>query len=91
MIVNPRAVWAAWGVNRAAAGTGALDGAAFVLEDGRRIAIGESWGDSGPDGTVLADLAGRACGIFRVVLTPDYDRWHAGHMHFDMGPARRCR
>ena len=68
----------------------ALDISAFVLEDGRRIAIGEAWAGDGADATFLAELARRACGLFRVVLTPDYDRWHAGHMHIDMGPARRC-
>ncbi len=69
----------------------ALDVSAFVLEDGRRIAIAEAWGGDGPDSAFVADVARRACRVFRVVLTPDYDRWHAGHMHFDMGPTRRCR
>ena len=68
----------------------ALDISAFVLEDGRRIAIGEAWNGDGRDAAFLAAVARRACGVFRVVLTPDYDRWHAGHMHFDMGPSRRC-
>ena len=69
----------------------ALDVAGFVLEDGRRIGVAQAWGEPGPDGAFLADMARHACGVFRVVLTPDYDRWHAGHMHFDMGPSRRCR
>ena len=69
----------------------ALDVSAFVLEDGRRIAIAEAWGRDGPDGQFLSAVADRACTVFRVVLTPDYDRWHAGHIHFDMGPGRRCR
>lgn len=69
----------------------ALDITGFALEDGRTIVIAEAWGDTGPDGVFLRDVARRACTIFRVVLTPDHDDWHAGHMHFDMGPARMCR
>ncbi len=68
----------------------ALDISGFVLEDGRRIAIGPAWDNGGPDAAFLAEVARRACRVFRVVLTPDYDRWHAAHMHFDMGPSRRC-
>ncbi len=81
---------AAFGTLSQHAFANALDISAFVLEDGRRVAIGEAWNGDGPDAAFLSDVARRACGVFRVVLTPDYDRWHAGHMHFDMGPSRRC-
>ncbi|HYC13481.1 MAG TPA: extensin family protein, partial [Stellaceae bacterium] len=35
--------------------------------------------------------ASRACDYFSVVLSPDSDRYHYNHLHFDIGPWRLCQ
>lgn len=81
----------------------ALDVAAFVLEDGRRISVVADWKPAlDPDVAAAADgaspqarflraLHDGACDYFDVVLGPDYNRAHADHFHFDRGAARVCR
>lgn len=70
----------------------AADISAFVLADGRRITVERGW--NGPDGAVRAflRLAHRAgCRRFSIGLSPDSDRFHYNHMHFDMGRGPYCR
>lgn len=84
----------------------ALDVAAFVLEDGRRISVLRDWkptvgvadaqADAEPraasrEAAFLRELHDGACNYFDVVLGPDYNRAHADHFHFDRGAARVCR
>lgn len=83
----------------------ALDIAAFVLEDGRRVSVLADWTPAasmpaadagaparpGPKGAFLRALHDGACDYFDVVLGPDYNRAHADHFHFDRGAARVCR
>lgn len=71
----------------------AIDIAAFVLEDGRRIGVLKDWGDGGDadEGKRAAFLrAARdaACESFATVLSPDYNAAHADHLHLDQ--ARRA-
>ncbi|MCS6878097.1 MAG: extensin family protein [Geminicoccaceae bacterium] len=68
----------------------ALDVVAFRLSDGSRIAVEEHWRDRGPAGRFLRAAAELACRHFAMVLTPDSDRWHRDHFHFDLGPFSRC-
>jgi len=70
----------------------AVDIAAFVLADGRRITVKAGW--SGGDEDVrrfLRNLHAAACRRFAVVLGPDADAFHRDHLHFDMGQGPYCR
>jgi hypothetical protein len=61
----------------------AIDIAAFVLSDGRRVSLDEHW--DAPDGrsAFLQAIRGGACGYFTTVLSPDYNAAHADHFHLD--------
>lgn len=70
----------------------AVDIAAFVLADGRRITVKEGW--SGGDGDVrrfLRNVHAAGCRRFGIVLGPDADAFHRDHLHFDMGQGPYCR
>ncbi|MBN34775.1 MAG: extensin [Rhodospirillaceae bacterium] len=69
----------------------ALDIAAFVLGDGRRIAIIEHWEHQSEESRSLASAHDAACGMFNTVLGPDYNVLHADHIHIDTGRIRTCR
>lgn len=73
------------------ASANALDIAAFVLADGRRISVVNDWQDEGPAGRYLRAVRDEACRIFDVALSPDYNAAHRDHLHLDMGPFRACR
>ncbi|HEY8126175.1 MAG TPA: extensin family protein [Methylocystis sp.] len=60
----------------------ALDVAAFVFSDGRKIQI-----DAQPDSQSIAyvkTLRTAACGWFTTILGPGTDAYHATHLHFDV-------
>ena len=65
----------------------AIDIAAFVLEDGRRISVLSDWpkdGESeGEEAEFLRAVRDSACQMFGTVLSPDYNAAHADHFHFD--------
>ena len=61
----------------------AIDIAAFVLEDGRRISVATDWTDEGDQAEFLHRARDEACEVFGTVLSPDYNAAHADHMHFD--------
>ncbi|MEA2700143.1 MAG: hypothetical protein QOI66_4414 [Myxococcales bacterium] len=68
----------------------AIDVAAFVLRDKRRIAVQRDFVAAGaepttPGGRFLRALTERlsAQRVFGTVLTPDYDRNHRNHFHLD--------
>ncbi len=63
----------------------AVDVAAFVLADGRRISVADNWRDDGPSAQFLHAIHDSACRRFRTVLSPDYNTAHRDHLHFDMG------
>lgn len=70
----------------------AVDIAAFVLQDGRRITVLKDW--NGPDPKARAFLRAvhqAACHRFSVVLGPDANAFHHDHLHFDMGNGPYCR
>ncbi|MEL7217662.1 MAG: extensin family protein [Pseudomonadota bacterium] len=61
----------------------AIDIAAFVLADGRRISVLQDWdGDEAKAGFLRAVRDG-GCGVFATVLSPEFNAAHADHFHFD--------
>jgi hypothetical protein len=70
----------------------AVDIAAFVLADGRRITVLAGW--NGEDENVRRFLRAAhqaGCRRFAVALGPDSDTFHRNHFHFDMGRGPYCR
>ena len=68
----------------------AIDIIAFELADGRMVRVEQDWRGSGDASRFLQDVGRGACGVFSVVLTPNHDRAHRDHFHFDIGPWRLC-
>ncbi len=73
----------------------AVDVAAFVLKDGRRISVLGGWNADGAEGArqarFLRSVRASACRRFNTVLSPDYNAAHRDHFHFDMGRGPLCR
>ncbi len=63
----------------------AVDVAAFILKDGRRISVLNGWTGKADERAFLRRLHESACKRFGTVLGPDYNSAHANHFHFDMG------
>lgn len=62
----------------------AVDIAAFVLTDGRRLSVLDEWPDHGPAARFLHASRDGACDLFTTVLSPDYNAAHRDHLHLDM-------
>lgn len=70
----------------------AIDVAAFVLADGRRIVVDGSWdGGTAAEREFLRVVRESACKRFGTVLSPDYDAAHADHLHLEVGGGSFCR
>jgi hypothetical protein len=69
----------------------AIDVAAFHLADGRVISVLKDYGKETPEGHFLDGAHDSACGLFNIVLGPNYNRLHANHFHIDLGGFRFCR
>lgn len=67
----------------------AIDVAAFVLADGRRIAVASDWRKGNDEAAFLHAARDAACGNFGTVLSPDYNAAHADHFHLDQAGRRR--
>ncbi|MDB5683033.1 MAG: extensin family protein [Sphingomonas bacterium] len=64
----------------------AVDVAAFVLTDGRRITVKDGWNGSDPGARdFLRAVRKAACRRFAIVIGPEGDAMHRDHLHFDMG------
>lgn len=61
----------------------AIDIAAFVLEDGRRISVLAGWRGDPAEARFLREVRDGACDLFATVLSPDYNAAHADHFHLD--------
>lgn len=61
----------------------AIDIAAFVLEDGQRIAVLKDWNGGDDAAAFLRAARDSACESFATVLSPDYNAAHADHLHLD--------
>ena len=73
------------------ASANAVDVAAFVLADGRRISVLNGWNGDEREARFLKSVRASACRRFNTVLSPDYNADHRDHMHFDMGRGSFCR
>ncbi|GAB5350083.1 extensin-like domain-containing protein [Alteriqipengyuania sp. 357] len=70
----------------------AIDIAAFVLEDGRRVSVQGDWnGGSAAEREFLRVVRKSACKRFGTVLSPDYNAAHADHFHLEVGDGSFCR
>lgn len=70
----------------------AWDITGFELSDGRVISILKDWkGEDKNRRKFLREARNKACKIFRVTLSPDYNAAHHDHFHVDMGPSMACR
>lgn len=69
----------------------AIDIAAFVLADGRRISVKQGWNGSNQERAFLRTIHGSACKRFGTVLGPDYNAAHRDHLHVDMSGQGYCR
>ncbi|OYY91672.1 MAG: extensin [Sphingomonas sp. 28-66-16] len=70
----------------------AVDIAAFVLADGRRITVEKGW--RSPDRRerdFLKTIHNSACKRFGTVLSPDYNAAHHNHIHLEDDRAGFCR
>ncbi|MBM3530902.1 MAG: extensin [Alphaproteobacteria bacterium] len=62
----------------------ALDIAAFVLADGRRITVKDGWRGTPEEQGFLRDIQGAACDQFTTVLAPGSNQFHYDHIHVDL-------
>lgn len=69
----------------------AIDVAAFVLEDGRRVSVRSGWNASAREREFLRVIHRSACKRFGTVLGPDYNRAHEDHFHLEYGSGSFCR
>nr|WP_233994257.1 extensin family protein [Erythrobacter litoralis] len=70
----------------------AVDVAAFVLEDGRRISVLGDWNDGTREEREFLRVVQRsACKRFGTVLGPDYNSAHRDHLHLEWGSSKFCR
>jgi len=68
----------------------AIDIAAFTLKDGTKISVLNDWDDRGKKGQFLRAVFKGGCKVFVGALGPNYNKAHANHFHFDMGPWNMC-
>lgn len=63
---------------------GAIDIAAFVLEDGRRVSVAQDWSaGTEQEKQFLRTVQRSACRRFGTVLGPDYNAAHRDHFHVE--------
>src|SRR3954452_24178424 len=62
----------------------ALDIAAFVLADGRRISVKDGWRGMPEEQGFLRDVQSGACVHFTTVLAPASNVYHYDHIHVDL-------
>lgn len=69
----------------------AVDIRGFTLEDGRVVTVAQGWRGRREDRAFLRAVRDGACRHFQAVLSPDYNRAHRDHLHFDLGRDKMCR
>ena len=70
----------------------AIDIAAFILADGRRIEVRSDWdGGTSEERRFLRTIHGSACKRFGTVLGPEYNAAHRDHFHLEVTGGNFCR
>jgi hypothetical protein len=70
----------------------AIDVAAFVLADGRRISVEQDWSQGSPgEREFLRIVHQSACKRFGTVLGPEYNSAHYNHFHLERSGSAFCR
>jgi hypothetical protein len=70
----------------------AIDVAAFILADGRRISLTGDWtGGDASEKQFLRTVHDSACKRFGTVLGPSYNAAHRDHFHLELGLRKFCR
>lgn len=69
----------------------AVDISGFTLADGRTVTVARGWRGSQAERAFLREIRTGACDQFAAVLSPDYNRAHRDHLHFDLGRDEICR
>jgi hypothetical protein len=62
----------------------ALDIAAFVLADGRKVTVEKGWRGTPEEQAFLHDVQAAACELFTTVLAPGSNVYHYNHIHVDL-------
>ncbi len=73
------------------ASANAVDVAAFVLADGRRVTVEQGWRGDRRERDFLRAIHEAGCRRFNITIGPDADAYHRDHFHFDMGRGPYCR
>jgi hypothetical protein len=64
----------------------AVDLTGFTLENGTTISVQDDWMPATtPEGKLLRQSHGAACGHFATVLGPEANADHEDHLHLDLG------
>lgn len=71
----------------------ALDVGSFKLADGGEVTVLKDWNGGGARQAFLREVHAKSCGVFKTVLGPNSDRFHATHIHLDLAKRRStyCR
>ena len=69
----------------------AIDISGFTLADGTVLTVEAGWRGAPRERAFLRAARTGACRHFQAVLSPDYNRAHANHLHFDLGRDKLCR
>lgn len=62
----------------------AIDVAAFVLDDGRKVTVRDGWRGAPREQAFLRAVHRGGCHEFMTVLGPDHDDNHRDHFHLDL-------
>jgi len=71
----------------------ALDVGTFNLANGGKVTVSKDWRGGGAKQAFLREVHKKSCGVFKTVLGPNSDRFHASHFHLDLAKRRStyCR
>lgn len=64
----------------------AVDISGFRLADATRITVKKDWNGDPERAAFLREVRKGACGLFTIVLSPDYNAAHRDHLHMDEAP-----
>ncbi len=68
----------------------AIDIGGFTLADGSVLSVAEGWRGEPREQAFLRAVRDGGCQHFNAVLSPDYNRAHRDHFHFDLGGDQIC-